>query len=296
MPHAGRLAAAAAVPLVGVRAVLTGNEALDAIGTALIALVLMAGVRSIERTDATAPLVAGISSAGLLVVAVLADDPVAPAAAALVGACGAMVANTWPPAIVRIGTIGPTALGAALTAVAIELDPGIASPRSVLVPVCCLAVLATAALIRQWDRRLRARRWRPRVVLPLATAAGALAAIGIARSRIEPGVAVAITFAPVLLLSVVALTAPRRTARDPSSARAMVVGGAVVAIVALAAVAGWLALDAPSVDGARSGVRHRRPRCRPRRRPRGRAGSVRAGRRRVRRGRRRARAPGGPPG
>ena len=176
--------------------------------------------------------------------AVLADDPVAPAAAALVGACGAMVANTWPPAIVRIGTIGPTALGAALTAVAIELDPGIAAPRSTLVPACCLAVLATAALIRQWDRRLRARRWRPRVALPLATAAGALAAIGIARSSIEPGVAVAITFAPVLLLSVVALTAPRRTARDPSFTRAMLVGGAVVAIVALATVAGWLALDA----------------------------------------------------
>ena len=33
-------------------------------------------------------------------------------------------ANTWPPALVRIGTIGPTVLGAALTAVAIELDPG----------------------------------------------------------------------------------------------------------------------------------------------------------------------------
>ena len=196
VPHAGRLAAAAAVPLVGVRAALTGNEALDAIGTALIALILMAGVRSIERTDATAPLVAAISSAGLLVVAVLADDPVAPAAAALVGACGAMVANTWPPAIVRIGTIGPTVLGAALTAVAIELDPGIASPRSILVPACCLAVLATAALIRQWDRRLRARRWRPRVALPLAAAAGAVAAIGIARSSIEPVVAVAVTARP----------------------------------------------------------------------------------------------------
>ena len=244
VPRAGRLAAAAAVPLVGVRAVLTGNEALDAVGTALIALILMAGVRSIERTDATAPLVAGISSAGLLIVAVLADDPVAPAAAALVGACGAMVANTWPPAIVRIGTIGPTALGAALTAVAIELNPGIASPRSALVPACCLAVLATAALIRQWDRRLRARRWRPRVALPLAAAAGALAAIGIARSSIEPGVALAVTLAPVLLLAVVALTAPRRTAGDPGSTRTMLVGGAVVAIVALAAVAGWLALDA----------------------------------------------------
>ncbi len=135
----GQVAAAAALPLVGIRAELTGGTVSDAVLTVLAALVLMRGIRSIERTDAVAPFVVAVSAAGLLLVAARGDDVVAPAAAALVGAAGAMAASTWPPALVRIGTIGPTALGAGLTAVAVELSTRRSSaPRSALVPAFCL--------------------------------------------------------------------------------------------------------------------------------------------------------------
>ena len=43
--------------------------------------------------------------------------PVAAVAAAVLGGSIGMVAHTWPPAAVRIGGIGPSVLGVALTAV-----------------------------------------------------------------------------------------------------------------------------------------------------------------------------------
>ena len=81
---AGRVGAAAALPALGVRAHLTGGGTTDAVITAGLALVLMAGIRSIERTDGTAPVVVGVAAAGFLAVAMGIDDPVAPVAAALV--------------------------------------------------------------------------------------------------------------------------------------------------------------------------------------------------------------------
>lgn len=243
----GRVAAAATLPAVGIRAELTGGPAVDAVFTALVALVLMAGVRAIERTDATGPLVAGISALGLLLIAVRADDPVAPVAAALLGVCGAMVANTWPPAIVRIGTIGPTALGAALAAVAVELEPEVAAPRSMLVPLFSLLVLGAAALVPEWDRRLGARGARPRFFLPVAAVAGVVAADGVAGASMGLPVATAVAVGPVALLALVGVTVARSRPEGWVSHRGRNVALGTLVVVALgavAAVAGLLLIDA----------------------------------------------------
>jgi UDP-N-acetylmuramyl pentapeptide phosphotransferase/UDP-N-acetylglucosamine-1-phosphate transferase len=243
----GRLAAAAAVPAVGIRAGLTGGVVADAVVTALIALALIRGVRSIDRSDAVAPLVAAVGAAGLLLVAVRGDDVVAPVAAALVGVGGAMAANTWPPALARIGTIGPTALGAALAAVAIELSPDVAAPRSALVPLFCVVVLAAAAVVPQWDRRLRARRIEPRLALPLAAVAGVVAADGLVRGAIELPLAAAIALVPTAVLALIGLSAPPRRTEDSVSRRGRTVAigaGAVVVLGSVAALAGILLIDA----------------------------------------------------
>ena len=227
----------------GLRAGITGSDAGDVICTALIALALMAGVRAIERTDGTAPLVAAISAAGMLLVSIRGGSAIVPAAA-IVGACGALVATTWPPALVRIGVIGPTVLGASLTAVGIELEVGADTPRSALLPAFCLATLAAGVLVPGWDRRLARRHLRPRLVLPLAAVAGAGAAVGLDREWLGTPAAAALALVPVVVLVVVALTAPRPAREGAKRVPGVVIGGVLVVLGALAVVAGLMALDA----------------------------------------------------
>ena len=245
--RSGRVAAAAALPFMGVRAHLTGGAVTDALVTALLALVLMAGVRSIEHSDGTAPVVTGLVALGFLLVAVRIEDPVAPLAAALVGGCAAMAANTWPPAVVRIGAIGPTVLGAAMAAIAVAVQPEIAAPRTMLVPVLALLVLAVAAVVPAWDRRLSHRSVRPEYLLPISAIAGAVAADGMSRGALGIALAVALAGAPVALLALVGLSAPRPrpTGWEPHRGRTLAAGAlAVVVSGAIAATAGMLLVDA----------------------------------------------------
>ena len=233
----------------GIRTELTGGPLSDAVLTVLLVLVLMRGVRSLERTDAVAPLVVALSAVGLMAVALRGDDVVAPAAAALVGAAGAMAATTWPPALVRIGTIGPTVLGAGLAAVAIELSPDVTAPRSALVPLFCLAVLGTAAVVRQWDRRLADRHISPHLALAVATIAGAVAADGVVRDAIAPAVAAAVALVPTALLALIGLSTPPRRAegwRNHRERNVALGAGVVVLLGAVAVIAGILLLDARS--------------------------------------------------
>ena len=197
----GALLAVLALPVCGIRAGLTGRPGLDLALTALLGVVMVQGLRSLTRTDATVPLVSAIASGALLLIAVRVDDPVAAVAAAVLGGSIGMVAHTWPPAAVRIGGIGPSVLGVALTAVAVGQAPEVLGPRSVLVPVLALLLIGVAALVPEWDRRLARRHLPPRIGLGLAAGAGAVAAERLSAGRAGP--------------------APRRRARRRPRARAL---------------------------------------------------------------------------
>lgn len=243
----GWLGAAVALPVFGVRAGLTGGTATDAIITVLLALAVMRGLRSIERSDGTVVVVAAIAAGGFLMVTVRAGDPVAPAAAAVLGAAVMLAAHSWPPAIVRLGTIGPTALGAALTAVAVAVRPAVSAPDSIAVPALVLATLAVGALVPDWDRRLGRRGLTPRVVLPIAAVVGAVAGERLAAGALDLWPAVALAALPVAVLAGVGVATPRERphdeARRPGRVIAVVASGVVVLGI-FAAVGALLLVDA----------------------------------------------------
>ena len=235
----GRLAAALVVPALGVRAELTGTTAIDVLLTALAVLAIIVGLDSIEQSDGVSPAVAAVAALGLLAVAVRVDDPAAPLLAALVGAGAGTVAHAWPPAAVRIGRIGPIVAGTALAAAAIEVSPEVTAPRSALVPVLALCLVATAAVVPRLDRRLRRRGLPPHVVLPIVAGLGAFAADALARGAMEPVAAAALAGVPAALVGLVGLVTP-----VPSTASATPGGPTVsprrsapLALVGLAAVA-----------------------------------------------------------
>jgi len=237
---AGRLAVAVAVPLAGVRAEVTGSVVVDTVFTALAVAALSTGLRSVERSDGTVPMLVAIAATPLLAVADRAGEPVAPVAAAVLGASLALAAHAWPPAAVRIGTMGPTILGAALAAVAIELDPGIPAPRALAVPVLALATIGIAILVPDWDLRLRRRRIPCHLLVPLVAMPGAWASYRLATGAKDLGSAVAMALIPPGLLALIGLLTPRPGAEDRVSHRGrnLAIAGTVVLFLAVAGAAG----------------------------------------------------------
>lgn len=246
-PRLGRLLAAAAVPGVGLRAELTGGQVVDAVLTALLVLALIQALRSIERSDGTMPAVVAIGAMAFVAIAVTNDDPMAPAAAALVGTCLAVVAHAWPPAAVRLGAVGPTVLGAALGATAIGLAPTVSAPRSMLVPLLALAPLCAALVVPELDRRLRVRGVPANVVLPFVAVLAAVAAERLAADAFALVPAVGLALVPTALVAVLGLTtAPPRAADWVSHrGRNVTVGlGAAFVLGAVGVVAGLALLGA----------------------------------------------------
>jgi UDP-N-acetylmuramyl pentapeptide phosphotransferase/UDP-N-acetylglucosamine-1-phosphate transferase len=241
---AGWGAVALAVPLCGVRAELTGTPALDVVLTAIGVLALIAGLDAVDHSDGVAPLVAGVAATGLLAVAVDAHDPVAVLAAAVVGACVGVAGHSWPPAAVRLGAIGPMALGGALGIVGVAVRPSVPAPRSAVVPLLGLGLVALCSLGPGLDRRLVGRRLPAHLVLPLAVGAGAFAAGALASGDLGLGPAVALAVVPAAL--VVWAGRARRSAEgaNPRRLRPVVVVPLALVAVALVAAAGVLALSA----------------------------------------------------
>lgn len=215
----GRVAVAAVLPLAGVRAGVTGSTAMDGVATAAGALALIYGLRSMARTDGTAALVAAASATGLCVIAAQAGDLTTPAAAALVGVSLAAAAHTWPPAIVRLGEVGPTVLGAGLAAVAVEITPRVGGAGSALVPVLALLPVLLAAVLPDWDRRLERRGINARLALPAAAALGAIAAERLANDALAAPAALALAVVPAAALAIAALGAGGSDAADEAHGR-----------------------------------------------------------------------------
>ena len=234
---AGRVAVALAVPIAGVGGELSGSTVVDTLLVALLVLAVSTGLRSIERSDGTVPLVAAIAVSPLLAVAVKVDDPVAPVAAALLGGALAVVAYSWPPAAVRIGRMGPTVLGAALAIVALELDPGVAAPRTPVVAILALATIGVAFLLPDLDLRLRRRGISCHIVVPIVAAPGALAAYRLADGSTELRVALLVGLIPVALLFLVGLFSPPIREADAPSHRLRNVAFVAVGVVVVAGVA-----------------------------------------------------------
>jgi UDP-N-acetylmuramyl pentapeptide phosphotransferase/UDP-N-acetylglucosamine-1-phosphate transferase len=233
---AGRLAVALVVPLVGVRAELTGSVAVDTVLTALGVLAVSTGLRSVERSDASVPLLGGIAAAPLLAIGVRVDDPITPVAAALLGATLAMVAHTWPPTVVRLGTIGPTVIGATLAVVAIRLDPGIPSPSAEAVPLLALAAIGAALLVPDLDLRLRRQRLSCHLLMPIVALPGAYACYRFADETLEIGTAAALALIPPALVVLIGLLTRRPRHRDHASHRARNVTLVGAGLVGLALV------------------------------------------------------------
>ncbi|MGK2949780.1 MAG: hypothetical protein ACSLFP_14510, partial [Acidimicrobiales bacterium] len=242
----GQVLAAVTLPVFGISAELTGTAGADAALTAVGVLVLVRGLRSVERADGASLVLVGPAAAAFLVVTERADD-LAPVAAALVGASLGLLAHAWPPATVRIGAVGPTVLAVPLAAVAIELSPDVTAPRSLLVPVLALLPIAAAAVIRGWDRRLRRRGLPAAPSLALVAICAAVAAERLAADALDLLPALALGALPTAVLAIVGLLTPRPLAqgeeRHPGRSAAVALA-AVVVLGGLAAVAGFLVLDA----------------------------------------------------
>ena len=242
---AGWLATAVAVPVLGVRAELTGTTWFDVVVTAVCVLAVTAGLDAVDHSDATASVVAAVAAGGLL--AITADGPtaLAPLAGVLAGATVALVAHGWPPAAVRMGAIGPMVLGPGLAVVAIDSELPLAAPRSTLVPILVLGVVAVLAPLPRLDRRLRARGLPPHIAVGVAVAAGAGAGLALERGTVGPAVALVLAVVPTGVLVLVG-RAERETQRETEAAAlrrrrrriAIVAGlGAVVVVGGLSALA-----------------------------------------------------------
>lgn len=259
MTRLGRVGAAIALPASGVQAGLTGGTTTDAFVTAVLALAVMRGLRSIERSDGASLFVAAIAAGAFLMISVRAGDPAAPAAAAVLGAAAMLAALSWRPANLQLGAIGPTALGASLTAVAVALQPAVSAPRSTVVPALVLATLATAVALPAWDRRLARRGISPRVALSAAALTGAVAAERLAVGAIGLWPAIVVAAVPVAALAAVAIATPRTLpddeSRRPGRTVAIVAAGALV-VGAVAVIAAVLLVDAKRsmVDGREAAI------------------------------------------
>ena len=207
---------AAAVPLAGIDADLTGSAAVDAVLLGALALLVIGGLAVLEPTDGAAPAVTSAAAVGLLVIAVGVDDPAAPVAAAVAGAALGLLVHTAAPAALRLGRSGPGTLGTALVAAAFGIEPAVAAPAATLVPALVLLVPVLAATLPSLALRLRARSLPPATTLAVVSGIGAGAAVALDRGEIEALAAVAIAGGALLLVLLVALTVgrPRRGTGD----------------------------------------------------------------------------------
>jgi UDP-N-acetylmuramyl pentapeptide phosphotransferase/UDP-N-acetylglucosamine-1-phosphate transferase len=241
------LAVGAILPVAGLRAELTGSTAMDAVATLLVAAAATVGLRSIERSDGTAPLLVGAASVGFLFVAVVAEHPIAPLAGALGASTVAIVGLALPPATVRLGKIGPLALGPALASVAVGIEPEIAAPASVLVPILMTLPLGAALVLPGWDSRLRRRRLSPPITLGTVAIASAVAGERLAADALSTPAAVLLAAVPTGFVALVGFVtaAPRRGERSRRRAAAgMAAAGMALVAIAVAGVAAVLLFSA----------------------------------------------------
>lgn len=243
---AGRVATALAVPLAGARADLTGVTSTDVLLTAAGALVLIGGLASLDRTDGTMPLVAGITGAGLLVAAVgLSEAPVASVAAGVAGAGLALAGQALPPGRILAGRTGPGVFGAVLAAGLVGHEPGVAPPSTAVVPILFAAVPLAAALVAGIGLRLAARRIPPSAALGGAAALASLGAVLVDGGDVPLAVGAALALVPVGVLAALALAAGRPAVLAPRP-RWLVpaVAGVAAAGLVVAGAAGFAAVDA----------------------------------------------------
>jgi UDP-N-acetylmuramyl pentapeptide phosphotransferase/UDP-N-acetylglucosamine-1-phosphate transferase len=242
---ASRVLSAAAVPIAGVEVDLTGSSTTDAVLLGLLALVVIGGLATLERTDGAAPAVTAVASVALVVVGARVSDPVVPVLAAVGGASLGLLVHSGAPSALRLGRSGPGALGTALVAGAFGLTPTVAPPSSVLVPVLVLLVPIAAAAFPSLAPRLAARRLPAATTLAMVTGAGAGAAVAVDGGDLDPLLAIAIALGALGLAILVSLTV-RRPEGAPSigRTRAWVLGATAGFALVVGLPAAWIAAGA----------------------------------------------------
>jgi UDP-N-acetylmuramyl pentapeptide phosphotransferase/UDP-N-acetylglucosamine-1-phosphate transferase len=243
-----RVAAAVAVPASGARASLTGSTGVDILLTSVAVLAVIAGLSRLDREDVTVLVIGAVSGSGLLFAAYRSGDvSAAVVAAAVVGASLGLITYAWPPSTLRTGRSASTVIGAALSAVAVDLHPLVSSPSSMLVPLVFLGVCVAPLIVSRLDRRLEARRLPPHLALGLAALVAAVAGDALARDAMPAALAVAIAAAPTLVLMMVALTTSSRSRRaTPRRWPRFAVSAALFAATVIAAIAGLQLIEARS--------------------------------------------------
>lgn len=258
------------VPVVGgARVEFFGVPTTDAVVTVLWIAGVTAAVAGLGNTDGLLASVAGATAGGAFGLAAFGDqDGFAAVAAALAGACLGFLTYNLRPASLFVGQAGGMPTGAVLAVAAIEIEPAIASPGSLAVPLILLGLpitdAATVAFTRLRHRRrlttrrpdhlphrLRALGWRTaRVVQVLVAVQLTLSVVAIFVGRgvlpVGPGAAVA-----ALPLVVLAIAAGRGRVYEE---RAEGISGRVVLLVLGVGVAATLA----SIPGVLAGIESRR--------------------------------------
>jgi UDP-GlcNAc:undecaprenyl-phosphate GlcNAc-1-phosphate transferase len=138
---AAQLAVAAIAVGLGVRAHPTGIEAYDVALTLVWIVGITNAFNLLDNVDGLAAGVAIATALGIVVLAASGDQlGDASVAAALVGACGGFLVFNWRPASIFMGDAGALFLGFVLAVGALEVEPAIGAPQSLLVPALLLAV------------------------------------------------------------------------------------------------------------------------------------------------------------
>jgi len=262
---AGSILAISVVPVVaGARVEFVGVPATDAVVTVLWIAGVTAAVAGLGNTDGLLAGVAATAAGGVFGLAAFGDqDALAAVGAAVAGACLGFLTYNLRPASLYVGQAGGLPLGVALAIAAIEVQPSIASPGSLAVPVILLGLPITDAAVvvlarlrhrrvlttRRSDHiphRLRAVGWRPaRIVRVLVGIQVALSVVAIFVGRgvlpAGPGIAGVVA----LLLVLAALAGRGRVYDDVAeglSARVLLLGFGLVVAAALASIPGGLAV------------------------------------------------------
>lgn len=133
--------AAGAVVIAGVRAEPFGIAALDVAVTLVWIVGVTNALNLFDNMDGLAAGTAATVAGGVFALAAIGgQDAVATAAAGLVGACIGFLVHNWRPASIFMGDAGALFLGFVLSIAVLELEPDVALPGSLVVPVLLLAL------------------------------------------------------------------------------------------------------------------------------------------------------------
>ena len=136
-----QVAAAAAVIAAGVRAEPSGISPLDIAVTFLWIVGVTNALNLLDNMDGLAAGVGAVAAGGLFVLLAGADQAaVGVCAAALAGACCGFLAYNARPATIFMGDAGSLFLGFVLAVAAIEVQPDLRPPGSLVVPLVLLAL------------------------------------------------------------------------------------------------------------------------------------------------------------